>query len=124
MVHSYMFKVCIVFVCMVAWSTVTCLRFVLYLCVWWYGPQLHVQGLCCICAYGGMVHCYMFKVCVVFVCMVIWSTVMCSRFVLYLCVWWYGPQLHVQGLCCICVYGGMVHSYMFKVCVYGGRVSC
>ena len=33
-----------------------------------------------------MVHSYMFKVCVVFVCMVIWSTVSCSKFVLYLCM--------------------------------------
>ena len=86
MVHSYMFKVCVVFVRMVIWSTVTCSRFVLYLCVWWHGPQLHVQGLCCVCVYGNMVHSYMFKVCVVFVCMVIWSTVSCSKFVLYLCM--------------------------------------
>ena len=28
MVHSYMFKVCVVFVCMVVWSIVTCSRFV------------------------------------------------------------------------------------------------
>ena len=84
---------------MVVWSAVTCLRFVLYLCV------------------CGMVHSSMFKVCAVFVRMVAWSTVPCLRFVLCLCVWWHGPQLHVQGLCCVCAYGNMVHSYMFKVCV-------
>ena len=76
-----------------------------------------IGSMGCLSAHGCMLHHYKIRACVVCPHMVLQSTIIGSRFVLYACTWLHVPPLWDQGVCCMFVHGCMLHHYRIKACV-------